>query len=167
MRKASDAILPSETAFLAMCKEHGLRVTPQRLAVLKALSGSEDHPTADAVYRLVRKEHPNISFDTVNRTLLTFAEVGVVDIVEGRGGPRRFDPNMTKHHHVHCVRCGRIVDFYSDVFDGLEIPREVEERFTVLTKKVAITAICRDCDTEQCPALTNVAEKRPVTGGTE
>ena len=147
MRKGGGTDSSPEEAFLATCKEHGLRVTPQRLAVLKALAGSKDHPTADVVYRLVREEHPNISFDTVNRTLLTFAEVGIVDIVEGRGGPRRFDPNMAKHHHVHCVRCGRIVDFYSDALDGLDIPGEVEERFTVLTKKVAITAICKDCDT--------------------
>ena len=148
MRKSDRGKTPSGDLFPATCRERGLRVTPQRVAVLKALSGAKDHPTADAIHRRVRAEHPNISFDTVNRTLLTFAEVGIVDIVEGRGGPRRFDPNMEKHHHVHCVRCGRIVDFYSDVFDGLAVPKEVEESFKVLSKKVAVTAICRDCDTE-------------------
>ena len=69
--------------FVETCRRHQLKVTPQRVAIYKALIQSRQHPTADMMYQEVREKYPNISFDTVNRTLLTFSEIGVVDVVEG------------------------------------------------------------------------------------
>ncbi|MGD8945919.1 MAG: transcriptional repressor, partial [Desulfobacterales bacterium] len=62
------------------------------MAIYRELQKSFEHPTADAMYQIIRKEFPNISFDTVNRTLLTLAQIGLVDLVEVYGGAKRFDP---------------------------------------------------------------------------
>ena len=131
--------------FVQICREHQLKVTPQRAAIYKELVDSKAHPTADTVYQIVKREYPGISFDTVNRTLLTFAEIGIVAIVEIFGGAKRFDPQVADHHHLHCTRCGKIIDFYSRIYDDLDIPDEVSELFKVIDKRVVLKGICNEC----------------------
>ena len=62
-----------EQLFVKTCHQRGLKITPQRVAVYRALIESDQHPTADVMYRKVKTTYPHISFDTVNRTLLTLA----------------------------------------------------------------------------------------------
>jgi Fur family peroxide stress response transcriptional regulator len=126
----------------AACRDHGLRVTPQRQAIHDLLAGSKEHPSADEVFRQVREHFPHISYDTVNRTLLTFVRIGLIGTVESPGGPRRFDPDIGQHHHFHCRRCGRIVDFHNEDYDRLEIPGYIRNKFTVLDKKVILIGLC-------------------------
>jgi Fur family peroxide stress response transcriptional regulator len=132
-------------AFLQICKEHHLKVTPQRMAIYKHLLREDTHPNADSVYQTVKQECPNISFDTVNRTLLTFAQIGIVDVVEIFGGAKRFDPNVTTHHHLHCTQCGKVFDFYSRAYDNLTIPEELHAQFHVTSKRVVLKGICKKC----------------------
>ncbi|HEQ98955.1 MAG TPA: transcriptional repressor [candidate division Zixibacteria bacterium] len=132
-------------SFLNRCREHGLKITPQRTAIYEMLCGSRKHPTAEHIYAEIRNSYPNISFDTVNRTLKTFAEIGLTGVVEGHGGPRRYDPNLESHHHIHCVRCREIFDFQSDELDNLEIPPEIKQEYRILNKRVVLNAVCRRC----------------------
>jgi Fur family peroxide stress response transcriptional regulator len=81
----------------------------------------------------------------VSRTLLTFAEIGIVDLVEVYGGAKRFDPNVKSHHHLHCVSCGHIRDFQNDQFNNLDIPVEIRQQFTVLNSRVILKGICDKC----------------------
>lgn len=131
--------------FVEHCKRFGLRITPQRCAVYKELLKSRKHPTADEMFQTIKKEFSNISYDTVNRTLLTFAEIGLVDVVSTKGGPRRFDPVMDNHHHFHCVNCGKIIDFYSEQCSNLQIPSNIKNDFTVFTKRVVLNGLCKQC----------------------
>ena len=131
--------------FKEICQEYGLKITPQRVAIYEKLLNLETHPTADDVYQIVRSDYPNISFDTVNRTLLTFAEIDLVDVVETFGGAKRFDPDITNHHHLHCIRCGKILDFSNRVYDNLDVPDEIEHQFQVIRKRVVLKGICKAC----------------------
>jgi Fur family peroxide stress response transcriptional regulator len=131
--------------FQQICQEHHLKVTPQRIAIYRELLNSETHPAADTIYQIVKKEYPNISFDTVNRTLLTFAKIGIVEVVATFGGAKRFDPNVTNHHHIHCTQCGKILDFYSRAYDNLSVPDGVYEQFQVISKRVVLKGICKEC----------------------
>ena len=63
-------------SFERKCRKAGLKVTPQRSVVYKVLVRYEEHPSTEMVYRRARKILPNISLDTVNRTLLTLSEIG-------------------------------------------------------------------------------------------
>jgi len=83
----------------------------------------------------------------VNRTLLTFTETGVVDVVEIFGGTKRFDSNTTNHHHLHCVRYGNVFDFYSRDYDNLKVPQDVCEHFQVMGKRVVLKGVCKTCCT--------------------
>lgn len=131
--------------FISRCKAHNLKITPQRITIYKELIKSKKHPSADALYQSVRNKFPNISFDTVNRTLQTLAEIGIIDLVESFSGPKRFDPNMKNHHHLHCVSCGKIIDFENDRFNNLAIPEDARQGFTVLGSRVVIKGICNQC----------------------
>ncbi|MGB6338723.1 MAG: transcriptional repressor [Candidatus Aminicenantaceae bacterium] len=128
-----------------MCKEHGLKITPQRCAIYKEIYGVDDHPSAEDVYKSIHKEYPNISYDTVNRTLLTFADVGLVDILKGQSGPRRFDPNTDSHHHIYCVDCGEVFDFYNEEYDNLEIPSDIQHKYDIIGKRVVLKGVCKKC----------------------
>ncbi|MHC4418230.1 MAG: Fur family transcriptional regulator, partial [Planctomycetota bacterium] len=125
-------------------------VTPQRLAVFKALLEMGQHPSAEAVFRKVKQVFPSISLDTVNRTLLTFSEIGLAFVVEGSGDAKRFDGNLETHQHFKCVRCKRIVDFYHRPFENVKVPAGIGKKFTVLRKTVYIEGICDVCSQKRC-----------------
>ena len=135
----------SESLFREKSHEHGLRVTPQRLAIFSIIQKSNEHPNADSVFRKVRKIYSNISFDTVNRTLLTFARIGILKVVEGYGYPKRFDPKLDNHHHFHCTRCNNIIDFHEKAFDDIKIPGSLAQQYIITDKKVILEGICNKC----------------------
>ena len=131
--------------FAKTCKAHHHKVTPQRVAIYRELIGSTAHPTVDDMYQIIKNEFPNISYDTVSRTMLTFAAIGIVDLVEVYGGAKRFDPNVSDHHHLHCVSCGAIHDFHNDPYNNLAIPDDIRQNFRVLSSRVVLKGICEQC----------------------
>ena len=131
--------------FIETCRRRQLKITPQRVAIFRVLIQSKQHPTADLVYKAVKKAFPNISFDTVNRTLSTFADIGVVDVVETFGGPKRFDPDISNHHHLHCMACGRIIDFKHEGYARLEVPKAIAATFKVISRRVVLKGLCDTC----------------------
>ena len=131
--------------FRAKCRAAGLKVTPQRIAVYKTLIESSQHPSAEMLFRDVRRIIPNISLDTVNRTLLTLNDIGAAFIVEGSGDAKRFDAGLDEHQHFKCVKCKRIIDFSHEPFNNIEVPQEMEEMFVVLRKSVYLEGICDLC----------------------
>ena len=131
--------------FYRISKENGLKITPQRTAIYQELLKAKDHPSADIIYRRLVKKIPNISFDTVNRTLATFSKIGIANVVEGYGQPKRFDPDITIHHHFRCVQCDTIIDFHNKAYDNITVPKEIQKQFTVWNKKVVLEGLCNKC----------------------
>jgi Fur family peroxide stress response transcriptional regulator len=132
-------------AFCGRCKEQGLKITPQRIEVYKALAVSSSHPSADEVYEKVKAVLPNVSLDTVNRTLNTLSDIGVAFVVEGSGDVKRFDGNLDNHQHFKCIKCKKIFDFQHTPFDNIQVPRELEDNFRVLRTTVYVEGVCRMC----------------------
>jgi Fur family peroxide stress response transcriptional regulator len=131
--------------FRNKCREFGLKITPQRAAIYKELLQASDHPTIDSILKKVRVVLPSISFDTVYRTVISFSEAGIIHMVGGFGGSRRFDADTSRHHHFKCIKCGKIFDFLSDYYDNVKIPEELSRNFKVLSKRVLLEGICREC----------------------
>jgi len=131
--------------FRAKCKEHGLSMTPQRLAIYKALIESTDHPSAENIFNCVRASFPDIAIDTVYRTLSTFSEIGIIHVVEGYGEAKRYDPDTEPHHHFRCTRCNKIVDLHGDIFGKLNIPRRIKQKYNVSNVKVVLEGACDEC----------------------
>ena len=86
------------------------RMTRQRRAILAELRKVTSHPTADAVYRMVRRRLPNISLSTVYRNLEILSNQGLIQNLELSGFQKRYDGNPEMHYHIRCVRCGRVDD---------------------------------------------------------
>lgn len=126
-------------------REHGVRITPQRVVILRALKNTGSHPDVDAVYRHVAREFPHISRDTVYRTLSMMEEKKIIGSVLSVGNAKRYDPNTTRHHHLICIRCRKIYDFSAERFDRLEPPALMTERFKVLRINVQLEGVCHDC----------------------
>jgi len=131
--------------FYDKCAEKGLKITPQRSIIFDELSNATDHPTADAIYKRVRKSLANISFDTVYRTLLSFTEIGIVNLVEGTGEQKRFEPNLHQHHHFRCIKCYTIYDFENDAYDNIAVPESVLKHGVIINKRVVLEGICSKC----------------------
>ena len=131
--------------FRAVCRKTGLKITPQRMAVYEILAQSKEHPSAEMLLHKVRQKLPNISLDTVNRTLLTLNEIGSAFIVEGSGSPKRFDANLENHQHFKCIKCRKIFDFHHKPFDNIQAPKELSSKYTVLRKTVYFEGLCNLC----------------------
>ena len=94
----------------ALLRQHGLQVTAQRLAVLRALS-DEPHRTADDIYNAVLAEICAISRQAVYDTLAALTDRGLVRRIEPAGSPARYENRVgDNHHHLICRTCGRVVD---------------------------------------------------------
>src|SRR6266542_2675340 len=96
------------------CREAGMNVTPQRIAIYRALLKSEDHPTPEMLYRDVSREMPSLSLATIYKTLDSLSAIGLVRSVDLDSDKRRYDANDDAHHHLVCSACGKIRDYRSE-----------------------------------------------------
>ena len=131
--------------FAERSRRGGLAVTPQRLAIIKALLGSGEHPRADAIFAEVREQHPHISLATVHRTLETLCDIGEARKVTMLHDSARYDGNITPHHHVVCVKCRRIRDIEIPQLDRVFAGQSELGEFTVLGSSLEIHALCDEC----------------------
>lgn len=93
-----------------LLRQHGLQVTAQRLAVLRAVAG-EPHGTADAVAEAVRAEIGAISRQAVYDALGILADKGLIRRIQPAGSPARYEDRVgDNHHHLICRGCGKMVD---------------------------------------------------------
>ena len=90
-------------------KRAGLKMTPQRVAIVKLFAADEAHPTAQDLFERLRADFPKVSFATVYNTLDALASAGLSGVLR-LGGAARFDPNTDAHHHAVCERCGAVRD---------------------------------------------------------
>lgn len=129
----------------------GLRVTPQRQAVFRLLSGNDAHPTVDALHELARAEMPTISLRTVYQTVHDLEAMGEVSLLDLGTGSVRVDPNVEHdHHHLICTQCGKVRDVALDV-GRLRIPPRRRHGFHVETVQVHFRGVCEACSSTRDP----------------
>ncbi len=128
--------------FVKKCKELGLKITPQRLAVYEVLLKSRNHPTVDEIYEEVKKMYPYVSLATVYRTLETLERIGLVKRVCFWENSARYDANTMEHHHLICESCGKIEDI--EVGGEIQIPEELKG-FKVFGYSINVYGLCPEC----------------------
>ena len=99
-----------------MDKKKELRMTRQRRAILEELGKTKAHPSADDLYRVVRKLMPRISLGTVYRNLEVLTDLGLAKKIGPPESRTRYDGNLEDHYHFRCMNCGNIYDV---PFDGI------------------------------------------------
>ena len=86
------------------------RMTRQRRVIVEELAKLTSHPTADELYRIVRRRMPRISLGTVYRNLEALSRRGEIRKLDNAGTQKRFDGDTEHHYHVECANCGRVDD---------------------------------------------------------
>jgi Fur family peroxide stress response transcriptional regulator len=124
---------------------HKIAVTPQRLAVLSSLQHRRDHPTAEKIYREVRRQLPAISFNTVYKTLEVFCQKGLVLKVNPLHEVARYDGATGPHAHLICRRCHRIVDLEWQPGEAISPRPEDLQGFQVEHHSLTLWGLCPQC----------------------
>jgi Fur family peroxide stress response transcriptional regulator len=92
----------------------GLRVTPQRVAILEAVIKLGNHPTADNIIEFIKKHHPNIASGTVYKVLETLVDNRLINKVKTDRDIMRYDAILARHHHLYSAESDRIEDYFND-----------------------------------------------------
>ena len=132
-------------SFINRCKKLGIKVTPQRIAIYKELADTDEHPSTETIYKKILKYYPNISLTTVYRTLETFEKLGLVSVVNVLYNAARYDANLEPHHHLVCVMCKKVEDFYDDSLANLNIPQRSLLEYKLLGYTIQLNGICSNC----------------------
>jgi len=146
----------SVPALLQRCRERGVKLTPQRIAIFECLEHRQGHLSAEEVYQDVLPRYPTLSFATVYNTLQLLTEMGEVHELIVDELRRRYDVNTDPHHHAICRKCHRIFDVEPAVLGtawaGPETVDVVGGGFRVETVSVELTGLCSACERTGAPA---------------
>ncbi len=122
-----------------------LRMTHQREIILSELEKSLNHPTADELYLRVKQLLPHISLATVYRNLEILSQEGLIQKLAVSGRQKRFDRNLTKHHHIYCVECHRIDNLTDEVVKDFTLSANQRKGYAVTGFRVEFFGLCPQC----------------------
>lgn len=129
-----------------LCVARGLRLTPQRDVLLRAVSETIGHPTADDLVKEVRKVLPTVSPATVYRNVQELVRAGLIGTLERSGAAVQFETNPDHHHHFMCRLCGQVWDVYLDqVAVRLDRQRSPLNGFRIDRRDVQLHGLCARC----------------------
>ena len=121
----------------------------KRNAILACLQGTTSHPSAEMVYEMLQKEHPDISLATVYRNLARFKSQGLVSSVATVRGVERFDAMTHPHAHFICCGCDAVMDL-----PRMEIPESLSQEAESISGchvqdcHLTFTGLCEKCASE-------------------
>jgi len=139
--------------FKQLLKSRGLKVTNQRLQVLEAISSCpEEHLTAEEIYELVKADCPEIGLATVYRTIQLLNELHLIDRINFDDGFVRYEMGTApdrgrkhRHHHLICMKCGKVISFQDDLLEELEEKIASTTGFSVVNHEVKLYGYCVEC----------------------
>jgi len=134
------------TEMLAKLKSRDFRITPQRLAVLRILATSQDHPSVDQIYQEVKTQFPTTSLATVYKTVALLKELNEVLELGFHDGNNRYDGHKPfPHPHVICTRCCSIMDPELVSLDDLSREMGKKTGYKISTHRLDFFGLCPEC----------------------
>ncbi len=121
----------------------GIKLTPQRIAILDYLKGNNNHPSAEEIFKHVSQNFSTMSFATVYNTLEALKKIGLISELTIDPSRKRYDYDTKPHHHLICSHCQKIVDVYSDY--KLNVEEKYNREFEVLGNHIEFYGICKKC----------------------
>jgi Fur family transcriptional regulator, peroxide stress response regulator len=131
--------------FRQICRQRGLPVTVQRRRVFAAIVGRDDHPTADQIHAALVGQPPEVRRATVFRALEDLVRAGLITKACTPGRAVRYDGRTGLHHHLVCMRCDRVADFFDPRLDRVRLPDTSRQGFQVLDHRVQLRGLCQSC----------------------
>ncbi|TCT12177.1 Fur family peroxide stress response transcriptional regulator [Natranaerovirga pectinivora] len=131
-----------------MLKAKELKVTPQRLAIFNILYNTNEHPSAETIYKQLQSTHPTMSLATVYKTLDTLKKAQLVQEINVGEDSFRYDATVAPHPHAICLKCNSVIDLETDVL--AESAKKVQEDtgFEVISEKLYFYGYCTGCRTK-------------------
>lgn len=134
-------------------KDSQYKLTVQRQVILDVfLQHQEMHLSAEDVYHLVKQAHPEVGLATVYRTLEMLSELNILQKMDFGDGRSRYELNEVghehQHHHLICLRCGKVREFADDLLDSLEQSIAAQCDFQIVDHQVKFYGHCRECRAE-------------------
>ena len=127
-------------------RARGFRMTPQRMMVLEAVEASDDHISAEEIFRQAHAKYPYLNISTVYRTLELLKSEGLVAESDLGGGRLVYHPaGKAHHHHLVCRKCGGVQDVDESVFDRLSLELKQKYGFIAELEHMAIFGTCKKC----------------------
>jgi Fur family ferric uptake transcriptional regulator len=140
----------------ALLRSHGLQVTAQRLAVLRAIS-ERPHSTADDIDKAVRSELGTISRQAVYDALAALTDKSLLRRIQPAGSPARYEDRVgDNHHHLICRTCNRMVDVDCAVGETPCLTAADDAGYEIDEAEVVYWGRCPDCMSKQ----TSIEKKR-------
>ncbi|MFC5648709.1 peroxide-responsive transcriptional repressor PerR [Paenibacillus solisilvae] len=130
---------------LEQLKNTGVRMTPQRHAILSFLMNSMTHPTADEIYKSLSPAFPSMSVATIYNNLRLFVDAGFVRELTYGDDSSRFDADLSEHYHAICRSCGKIVDFDYPPLTEVEAEASRQTGFKVEGHRMEVYGQCAEC----------------------
>lgn len=129
-------------------KAKGLKVTPQRLAIIEVLIEKRDHhPCARSIYEAAKKKKKSLSLSTTYATLTELSRLGIIKTLQFDSMENRYEGNLDEHINLICAHCGMIIDYtIPPLADQQEIARKTG--FSVTDTRLEYYGYCRDCHTK-------------------
>jgi Fur family transcriptional regulator, peroxide stress response regulator len=131
--------------FETVCRNNGLALTIQRRTILDALVSRSDHPTVDQVYEDIKENLKGVSRTTVYRLLETFVSIGIARKISNPESKARFDADTKRHHHLTCIKCGKVLDLHDSTLDNLMPNTETLQEFEILDYSITFNGLCACC----------------------
>ncbi len=125
-------------------RKEGFRITPQRVAIVDYVLGTDSHPSAEDLHAQIRKRHPMVSLATVYKTLELLKKKGLVRELDFPTGAR-YDSNVGEHVNLVCVKCGRIDDVDEASLGKLESRLARKARYSILGGRFELYGNCSQC----------------------
>jgi Fe2+ or Zn2+ uptake regulation protein len=136
-------VMPDPTALL---REHGLRVTAARIAVLSAIT-QQPHAAAEEIAHAARDHLGALSTAAVYEVLNAFTEVGLVRRIEPAGSPARYETRTAdNHHHAVCRQCGVVSDIDCAVGHAPCLEPSNANGFVIEQAEVTWWGTCANCN---------------------
>ncbi len=135
----------------AHCAQRGIRMTPQRRAILRVMETATKHLDAAQLLRKAQRLDATVDRSTVYRTLQMLKWQGLIDeldLMHIHGEGHYYERKLNRDHiHMACLRCGKIMEFVSDVFDKLKRQVERDCSFQIVVSRLEIGGYCSACRT--------------------
>ncbi len=136
----------TERKVVAVLRRHGYKLTPQRQAVIWAITSSQDHLTPATIYKKVHQDHPNIGLVTIYRTLEILAELELICELHAGGVCRSYTLSTPQHHHhLICSNCNIVIDFTGHDLSELEQNLSKESGFRIDGHLFEFFGLCQVC----------------------
>jgi Fur family transcriptional regulator, ferric uptake regulator len=126
--------------------DKGYRLTPQRMMVLDVLHRTDDHISAEEIFKDVKATYPYANISTVYRTLELLKKLDLITEIDmGDGCIRYHLLEKGHHHHLICNKCGKVVDLPESFLQELKVKLADKYDFEADIKHMAVFGICSDC----------------------